>query len=489
MSSRILKFEVPEGKEEIVREAIRTIEGCREIPTPTETERDKKDDMIVNSTNPKEIVERVSLWLKRNRVSQIQFAKTILGRGQPTLNALLAQGQTEEWPKEGTKRRHYIKMYDFMEDEDLQSTLRLAGAKYEHQRVKVYSHEHIHRPRTRFSDLQLAALDMLFTKTQNPSVEVLEELCNTLHLELAQAQIWFQNKRRLLKENAYTPGQYQFGAPTTVRLDSPSIEVNISSDDKVNIPRDNEVNIPSDIENNTESVSIDVPSMVVDIPNENKIKSESRTAQGQTEEWPKEGTKQQHYIKMDDFLEDEDLQSTLRLAGAKSEHQKVRVYTQEHVPKPRTRFSDLQLAALDMVFTKTPNPSVEVLGELCITLNLELAQAQIWFQNKRRLLKENAYTPGQYQFDVPTTVRLDAPSIEVNIPSDDKVNIPSHIENNTESVSIDVPSIEVNIPSDDKVNMPRDTEVNIPSDIENNTESVSLDVPSIEEKISSPAKS
>ncbi|XP_048576412.1 uncharacterized protein LOC5508153 isoform X2 [Nematostella vectensis] len=446
MSSRILKFEVPEGKEEIVREAIRTIEGCREIPTPTETERDKKDDMIVNSTNPKEIVERVSLWLKRNRVSQIQFAKTILGRGQPTLNALLAQGQTEEWPKEGTKRRHYIKMYDFMEDEDLQSTLRLAGAKYEHQRVKVYSHEHIHRPRTRFSDLQLAALDMLFTKTQNPSVEVLEELCNTLHLELAQAQIWFQNKRRLLKENAYTPGQYQFGAPTTVRLDSPSIEVNISSDDK-------------------------------------------RTAQGQTEEWPKEGTKQQHYIKMDDFLEDEDLQSTLRLAGAKSEHQKVRVYTQEHVPKPRTRFSDLQLAALDMVFTKTPNPSVEVLGELCITLNLELAQAQIWFQNKRRLLKENAYTPGQYQFDVPTTVRLDAPSIEVNIPSDDKVNIPSHIENNTESVSIDVPSIEVNIPSDDKVNMPRDTEVNIPSDIENNTESVSLDVPSIEEKISSPAKS
>ncbi|XP_048576413.1 uncharacterized protein LOC5508153 isoform X3 [Nematostella vectensis] len=322
----------------------------------------------------------------------------------------------------------------------------LSEPKIEHQRVKVYSHEHIHRPRTRFSDLQLAALDMLFTKTQNPSVEVLEELCNTLHLELAQAQIWFQNKRRLLKENAYTPGQYQFGAPTTVRLDSPSIEVNISSDDK-------------------------------------------RTAQGQTEEWPKEGTKQQHYIKMDDFLEDEDLQSTLRLAGAKSEHQKVRVYTQEHVPKPRTRFSDLQLAALDMVFTKTPNPSVEVLGELCITLNLELAQAQIWFQNKRRLLKENAYTPGQYQFDVPTTVRLDAPSIEVNIPSDDKVNIPSHIENNTESVSIDVPSIEVNIPSDDKVNMPRDTEVNIPSDIENNTESVSLDVPSIEEKISSPAKS
>ncbi|EDO25491.1 predicted protein, partial [Nematostella vectensis] len=116
---------------------------------------------------------------------------------------------------------------------------------------------------------------MLFTKTQNPSVEVLEELCNTLHLELAQAQIWFQNKRRLLKENAYTPGQYQFGAPTTVRLDSPSIEVNISSDDKVNIPRDNEINIPSDIENNTESVSIDVPSMVVDIPDENKIKSES----------------------------------------------------------------------------------------------------------------------------------------------------------------------------------------------------------------------
>ena len=42
------------------------------------------------------------------------------------------------------------------------------------------------RTRTRFSDFQLAGLDLAYMKSQNPSRTVMEGLCSSFDLELSQ---------------------------------------------------------------------------------------------------------------------------------------------------------------------------------------------------------------------------------------------------------------------------------------------------------------
>ena len=113
--TKVLRFEVPEEKVQEVKIAIEAIEGCREI-TPIAEPETHHD--VTNTTNPKQIVANVTSWLKKNNVSQLQFAKTILGRGQPTLNA-----------QEGSQKSHFLKMHEFLTDDTLQSNLKAASSR------------------------------------------------------------------------------------------------------------------------------------------------------------------------------------------------------------------------------------------------------------------------------------------------------------------------------------------------------------------------
>ncbi|XP_068712852.1 one cut domain family member 3-like [Montipora foliosa] len=163
--------------------------------------------------SPSTIASEIRGWLSQNRtVSVAFFAKEIVKRSQGTMSSLL-NNPPQSFPT-GAGREPWQSMKDVLVNPDekakLLDQLKSRKGKGKQMGETAESQETAPPKKTGkiFDKVELASLDAVYQASNGlPTNSMVERLAHSVDITKNQVDNWFQNRRRMAKNNQYTPGQ------------------------------------------------------------------------------------------------------------------------------------------------------------------------------------------------------------------------------------------------------------------------------------------
>uniref|UniRef100_A0A8R1HZ56 One cut domain family member n=1 Tax=Caenorhabditis japonica TaxID=281687 RepID=A0A8R1HZ56_CAEJA len=141
------------------------------------------------------LCQAIRLELREQGISQVEFAKNVLNRGQGTISQILSL--PKPWEELGAGRRIYVQMKNWL-DKPIEERLAVAKGRKtvlgqrQNQKMVLKAEK---RRRFRFEYHQKQRLESVFAANPHPSPVQIQQLARELEIDLGQVQNFFMNRR------------------------------------------------------------------------------------------------------------------------------------------------------------------------------------------------------------------------------------------------------------------------------------------------------